>query len=116
MCLYVQSSGASGMTILEELIEFALLACERGRASIAGAAATASSHHNTSRGAAALGPDGKVYTGFDIVPISVNGSFDGYAMGGAVPAERGAFLAAVAAGCPKFQVSPQFKTYEKYCI
>jgi hypothetical protein len=56
----LESYGASGMTILEELIEFALLACERGRASVAGAAAAASAHHNASRGAAALGPDGKV--------------------------------------------------------
>ena len=48
------------MTVLEELIEFALIACERGRASIAGAAATAVTHHHTARGAAALGPDGKV--------------------------------------------------------
>lgn len=48
------------MTILEELIEFALLSCERGRASVAGAAAIAGAPHNCARGAAALGPDGKV--------------------------------------------------------
>ena len=49
------------MTILEELIEFALLACERGRASLAGVSAMAGAQHNSARGAAALGPDGKVW-------------------------------------------------------
>jgi hypothetical protein len=56
------------MTVLEELIELALLACERGRqavqhhiqnagnASIVAAAVQA----NNCRGAAVLGPDGKV--------------------------------------------------------
>ena len=48
------------MTILEELIEFALVACERGRASVVGVAAVAALSHSGCRGAAALGPDGKV--------------------------------------------------------
>ena len=48
------------MTILEELIEFALVACERGRASVAGVSAQAAANHNACRGASVLGPDGKV--------------------------------------------------------
>lgn len=58
------------MTILEELIEFALLSCERGRASLAGVAAMAGAHHNSARGAAALGPDGKVWPEPDEVASS----------------------------------------------
>ena len=42
------------MTVLEELIDIALKACEKGR--IAG-----QKHH--ARGAALLGPDGKVHAG-----------------------------------------------------
>jgi hypothetical protein len=33
---------------------------------------------------------------------------DSQAMGGVVPAEKGAFLSAVAAGCPRFEVSFSF--------
>lgn len=42
-----------------------------------------------------------MYTGFDIIP---GGPADAQSMGGVVPAEKAAFMAAVAAGCPKFEV------------
>jgi len=47
----LQSIGTSGMTILEELMDVSLRACEKGRAS---------GQKHLSRGAALLGPAGKV--------------------------------------------------------
>ena len=70
--------GASGMTILDELIDKALQACERG---------------STERGACALAPNGKVYTGCDVY---VETGQDG------LSAERAATLAAVAEGMKSF--------------
>ena len=74
----LESFGASGMTILDELIDKALQACERG---------------SSERGACALAPNGKVYTGCDVY---VSPSQDG------LSAERASILAAVADGIKTF--------------
>ena len=83
----MQSFGASGMTILEELIDLALNVCENGRAA-------GQRHH--ARGAALLAPGGKVYSGCDIYFRELDSN--------SVTAERGAIQAAVADGCQKFEV------------
>eukprot|EP01038_Epipyxis_sp_PR26KG_P008402 gene8402-11360_t len=77
----LQSIGQSGMTILEELIDYALRVCENGR--IAG-----QTHH--SRSAVLLSCEGKVYGGCDVY-------IQGNEIGG-VSAERASILAAVADG------------------
>lgn len=80
----LESYGASGMTILEELIDLSLRVCENGR--IAG------QKHN-SRGAALLTSNGKVYSGCDI-------NLEGNTLG--ISAERAAVIAAVADGSSVF--------------
>jgi cytidine deaminase len=82
----LQSFGASGMTILEELIDVALGACEKSR--------NAGQRHHA-RGAALLGPSGKVYTGCDVY-VSENDA-------NSVTAERVAVLTAVSDGVKKFE-------------
>lgn len=52
----LESYGSSGMSILDELIDKALQACEKGFSSI----------DQQSRGACVLAADGKVYTGCDV--------------------------------------------------
>ena len=81
----LDSIGASGMTILEELTDLALQVCENGR--------TAGQKHH-SRGAALLTGSGKVYTGCDVYVRE--GDPNG------VSAERAALLAAVADGAAVF--------------
>jgi cytidine deaminase len=82
----LESHGASGMTILEELTDVSLKVCENGR--IAG------QKHN-SRGAALLTSNGKVYSGCDVYfkERDPNG----------ISAERSAVMAAVADGSSVFQ-------------
>jgi cytidine deaminase len=80
----LESYGASGMTILEELMDLSLRVCENGR--IAG------QKHN-SRGAALLTSNGKVYSGCDI-------NLEGNTLG--ISAERAAVIAAVADGSSVF--------------
>ena len=82
----LESFGASGMTILEELTDLALKVCENGRA-------VHQKHH--SRGAALLTSNGKVYSGCDVY-VRV-GDPNG------ITAERGAVLAAIADGAAGFQ-------------
>ena len=81
----LESYGASGMTILEELTDLSLRVCENGR--IAG-----QKHH--SRGAALLTSNGKVYSGCDVYlsDRDPNG----------ISAERSAVTAAVADGSSVF--------------
>jgi cytidine deaminase len=74
------------MTILEELIDIAMNACEKGRAS-------GQKHH--SRGAALLTGDGRVFSGCDV--STHEGDIHG------VAAERIAALAAVSDGAGKFE-------------
>ena len=81
----LDSYGASGMTILEELTDLALRVCENGRLS-------GQKHH--SRGSALLTGTGKVYTGCDVYVRE--GDPNG------VSAERAALLAAVADGASVF--------------
>jgi cytidine deaminase len=82
----LQSFGASGMTILDELTDLSLRVCENGR--------TAGQRHHA-RGAALLASNGKAYSGCDVY------IGDGVDSNG-VPAERAAFLAAIADGAPGF--------------
>lgn len=81
----LESHGASGMTILEELTDVSLKVCENGRA--------AGQKHN-SRGAALLTSNGKVYSGCDVYlkDRDPNG----------ISAERSAVMAAVADGSSAF--------------
>ena len=81
----LESHGASGMTILEELIDVSLKVCENGR--------LAGQKHN-SRGAALLTSNGKVYTGCDIYLTDKDPN--------AISAERCAVMAAVADGSSAF--------------
>jgi hypothetical protein len=87
----LQSYGYSGMSILEELIDLALQTCENSRPS-----GGRVDHH--SRGAALLGPTGKVYLGCDVHIKASSDSDNG------VSAERAALLAGVADGAKKFEV------------
>ena len=81
----LESYGASGMTILEELTDLSLRVCENGRKA-------GQKHH--SRGAALLTSNGKVYSGCDV-------SFEDYDPNG-ISAERAAVTAAVADGSSVF--------------
>lgn len=83
----LQSTGASGMTILEELVDIALQCCANGRRS-------GQKHH--ARGAALLEAGGKVYSGCDIYIREDDPS--------AVLAEKAALIAAIADGSSKFEV------------
>ena len=78
----LQSYGPSGMSVLDELTDMALTACEKGR--------TAGQKHHA-RGAALLSQSGKIYTGCD-VRVKSDGGNNG------VSAERACVLAAVADG------------------
>ena len=88
------------MTVLEELIDAALNVCEKSRQT---AALLPQQSHAHSRSAVLLTCTGKTYTGCD-VHIAANPSM-GDPHG--VSAERAAFLAAVADGAAKFDVSFQ---------
>lgn len=81
----LESYGASGMTILEELTDLSLRVCENGR--------TAGQKHH-SRGAALLTSNGKVYSGCDVYlsDRDPNG----------ISAERSAVTSAVADGSSVF--------------
>ena len=81
----LQSIGLSGMTVLEELIEAAMVACERGRDV---------GQRQHARGAALLTGDGRLFTGCDVAARE----------GGAPPtsAERVAALMAVSDGMKNF--------------
>lgn len=82
----LESYGASGMTILEELTDLSLRVCENGR--IAG-----QKHH--SRGAALLTSNGKVYSGCDVYLNEMDSN--------GITAERSAVTSAVADGSSVFQ-------------
>lgn len=86
------------MTVLEELIDAALSVCEKSRASSA-----QQQTHTHSRSAVVLSATGKTFTGCDVhlTAAGVNAEAHG------VSAERAAFLAAVADGASKFDVSFQ---------
>lgn len=81
----LQSIGQSGMTILEELIDAAMAACERGHEA---------GLKDPSRGAALLTSEGLVFTGCDV------SSREGDAQGAS--AERVAALTAVSEGAKRF--------------
>ena len=83
----LQATGASGMTILEELIDLALRACEKFRLARPG-------EEFPSRGAALLGPEGRVYTGVDVYSHESDLH--------AISAERAAVLAATQDGVPAY--------------
>ena len=85
----LESIGASGMTILEELIDIAFKTCENGRAS-------GLKHH--ARGSALLSSTGKVYSGCDILINRNTASTTTIS----VTAERSSILAAVADGSKGF--------------
>lgn len=87
------------MTVLEELIDAALNVCEKSRQT-----ASQQQSHAHSRSAVLLTCTGKTYVGCD-VHIASNSTL-GDAHG--VSAERAAFLAAVADGAAKFDVSMRF--------
>jgi hypothetical protein len=92
----LEAIGQSGMTVLEELIDAALNVCEKSRNNLAQQQSPAHS-----RSAVLLSSTGKTYSGCD-VHIAANPSL-GDPHG--VSAERAAFLAAVADGAAKFDVS-----------
>jgi cytidine deaminase len=75
------------MTILEELIDLALGVCEKSR--------DAGQRHHA-RGAALLGPNGKVYTGCDVLMTGLDSN--------AMDAERVAVMTGVSDGVKKFEV------------
>lgn len=81
----LQSIGLSGMTVLEELIEAAMVACERGRDA---------GQRQHARGAALLAGDGRLFTGCDVA------AREGDAQ--ATSAERVAALMAVSDGVKVF--------------
>jgi cytidine deaminase len=79
----LQSYGPSGMTVLDELTDMALTACEKGREA-------GQRHH--ARGAALLSQTGKIYTGCDVHVKDTGAGSSG------VSAERACVLAAIADG------------------
>ena len=85
----LQSTGASGMTVLEELIDVAFRACEKGRQA---------GQQKHARGAALLCADGRVFSGCD-----VSSPHENAASLHAITAERVAVLAAVSDGVSKFE-------------
>ena len=91
----LQSTGASGMTILEELIDMAFKCCENGRKS---------GLNQHARGATLLECNGRVYSGCDI-SIKDNDP-------NAVMAEKAAAIAAFSAGASKFEVWFIFQLYQ----
>jgi hypothetical protein len=86
----LESIGASGMTILEELVEAALKVCVNSRA--------VSGVKSRARGAVLLTHSGKTYNGCD---VRMSGSDSVLGVG----AERAALLSAVADGASRFDVS-----------
>jgi cytidine deaminase len=82
------------MTILEELIELGLKACENGRNALVQQPLQS---RVPIRGAALLAPHGKVFTGCDVLI--------GDAEANGICAERSAILSAVAEGIRNFEVS-----------
>lgn len=83
----LQSTGASGMTVVEELIDAGLRICENGRSA-------GQKHH--ARAAVVLSASGKTYVGCDV-------HLPGNEAQG-VSAERAAFLSAIADGASNFEV------------
>ena len=93
----IQAIGESGMTVLEELIDAAMSVCERSRQST-----LQQQSHTHSRSAVLLSNTGRTYTGCDVHIASATGGSESQH---GVSAERAAFLAAVADGASKFDVS-----------
>ena len=83
----LQTYGLSGMTIQDELIDHAFMACENRRSA---------NQKDHARGAAVLANGGKLYTGCD---VTINGDTNGM---GCISGERAAILAAVADGQSSF--------------
>lgn len=92
------------MTVLEELIDIALRACEKGR--------QAGQRRHHARGCALLTAGGKVYSGCDVYAIT--SSTDLTAESSHIPdvtAEKSAVLAAISDGSKEFEVGAVIVMY-----